>query len=139
MTFYVLDTDMLTLYQLGHPAIVDHVRNCPAEQLAVSVITVEEQMIGWYTKIRQAKKRDELARAYQRLAHAVSFLARLQILPFPELAIERYENLRAAHRRLGKNDLRIAAIALENTATLITRNLHDFEQVPGLKIEDWSK
>ena len=113
--------------------------NCPADQLAVSVITVEEQLTGWYTKLRRAKKRDQLARAYDRLANAVSFLSGLQILPFPEPTIERYEDLRATHRRIGKNDLRIAAIVLEHAATLVTRNIQDFQQIPGLKIEDWSK
>ena len=51
----------------------------------------------------------------------------------------RYEQLRASFRRIGKNDLRIAAIALEHGATLATRNVQDFRQIPGLQIEDWSK
>jgi tRNA(fMet)-specific endonuclease VapC len=47
--------------------------------------------------------------------------------------------LRAAHRRLDKDDLRIAAIVLEDDDTLVTRNAKDFRQIPGLRIEDWSK
>lgn len=35
-------------------------------------------------------------------------------------------------------DLRIAAVALTNDATLITGNLSDFRRVPGLRVEDWT-
>lgn len=57
----------------------------------------------------------------------------------PQARIVRYESLRKAHRNVGKNDLRIAAIALEHSAIVVTRNAHDFNQIPGLTIEDWSK
>jgi len=138
MSLVVLDTDVLTLYQLGDPAIVRGVQSLPLLQLGVSVISIEEELTGWYTRLRRARKRDQLARVYQRLTDSVRFLARFQILSFTEPAILRYEHLRAAHRRLGKNDLRIAAIVLEANATLATRNLRDFRQIEGLQIEEWS-
>ena len=138
MTLYVLDTDILTLFQMGHPEVIRHVQGYVADQLAVSVISVEEQLTGWYTKLRRAKKREHLARAYERFARSITFLSKLRILPFPEGTIARYEGLRAVHRQIGKNDLRIAAIVLDQAAILVTRNLQDFQQIPGLAIENWS-
>ena len=139
MSLYVLDTDTMTLYQHGHPRVAQHVLAHLMAELAIAVISVEEELTGWYTKLRQVRKRDQLARVYQRLSEAVPFFARFQILSFTEPAIVRYESLRVAHRRVGKNDLRIAAIALEHGATVVTRNSRDFKQVAGLTIEDWSK
>ncbi|MBI2805850.1 MAG: type II toxin-antitoxin system VapC family toxin [Planctomycetes bacterium] len=139
MSLHVLDTDMLTLYQAGRAFVVQRVQACPPTQLAVCVISVEEELTGWYTKLRMAKKRDQLARAYQRLADAIGFLSHVRILPFPEPAIDRYETLRKSHRHVSKNDLRIAAIVLELGATPVTRNARDFHQIAGLAFEDWSK
>ncbi len=47
------------------------------------------------------------------------------------------EELRKLLRRVGTMDLKIAAICLVHDATLITRNLADFGQVPGLRVENW--
>jgi tRNA(fMet)-specific endonuclease VapC len=138
MSLIVLDTDVLTLYQLGDAVVVRRAQAHPLSELGVSVITVEEELTGWYTQVRRARRRAQLARVYQKLTDSIRFLARFQILSFTEPAIIRYEDLRAAHRRLGKNDLRIAAIVLETGASLATRNLRDFRQVEGLQIEDWS-
>jgi tRNA(fMet)-specific endonuclease VapC len=41
--------------------------------------------------------------------------------------------------KLGKMDLRIAATVLERAAILVTRNVRDFQRVPGLRTEDWTK
>lgn len=139
MSLYVLDTDIMTLYQHGHPVVVQNVLAHPLLELAITVISVEEELTGWYTKLRQVRKRDQLARVYQRLSESVPFFARFQILSFTEPAIICYESLRTAHRRIGKNDLRISAIALEHGATIVTRNSRDFKHVAGLTIEDWSK
>ncbi len=47
-------------------------------------------------------------------------------------------NFRSQRIRIGTQDLRIASIAIAHGGTVLTRNRKDFEQVPGLTIEDWS-
>jgi tRNA(fMet)-specific endonuclease VapC len=41
-------------------------------------------------------------------------------------------------KKSGRADLLIAAITLANQATLVTPNVKDFRQVPGLPIENWA-
>ncbi len=139
MSLYVLDTDTLQLYQDGHARVVDRIRTVAAADRAVSVVTVEEQLSGWYAQLRQAKTSERLAWAYRRLAATIRFLARIQIVDFEEGAIRRCEQFKRLKLRVRKMDLRIAATVLEQGATLVTRNVHDFQQVPDLPIEDWSK
>jgi tRNA(fMet)-specific endonuclease VapC len=139
MSLFVLDTDMLTLVQEGHPGASQRFLATPAHELAITVLTVEEQLSGWYTQVRKAKRPDRLAWAYRRLAQNVGFLARLQIVTYDEAAIQRCDQLRKQNVKLKTFDLRIAAIVLEQKAILVTRNKRDFEKVPGLPVEDWSR
>jgi tRNA(fMet)-specific endonuclease VapC len=39
--------------------------------------------------------------------------------------------------RVGTGDLMIASIVLAHEATLLSRNLRDFERVPDLEVYDW--
>jgi tRNA(fMet)-specific endonuclease VapC len=138
MSGYVLDTDVLTLYQEGHEAVCRNCASHPLSELALTVISIEEQLTGWYTLLRRPQSREQLARIYLRMTEVVRFSARLTILSFTEAAIGRYEELLTRKLNVGKMDLRIAAIALEQQATVVTRNVPDFRRVPGLKVEDWS-
>src|SRR2546421_416423 len=114
MSLYILDTDTLTLFQHFHPVVSQRIVSVPPTDLAVSIISVEEQLSGWYTALRQAKKPDVLARVYARLRDNVVFLSGRQILLYTEAAIQRYEDLLKLKLKVGKMDLKIAAIALEN-------------------------
>lgn len=138
MSLFVLDTDTLSLLQRGHPAVCARVAGQQQTDLAVTVITVEEQLTGWYTLVRQARRRDQLVVAYASLADSVTTLSGWAILPLTEPALDRFDQLRALRLNVGANDLRIAAIALEHGAAVVTRNLRDFGRVPGLVCEDWS-
>jgi len=139
MNLYVLDTDMLQLFQDDNPEVIAHVRATKRESITISVVTVEEQLSGWYTQLRQAKDHNRLAWAYRRLAVTIRFLSQIQILDFDEPAIRRCQQLKKLKLKVRKMDLRIAATVLECDAILVTRNVRDFQQVPGLQIEDWSK
>ncbi len=139
MTMYVLDTDMLTLVQEGHPEASRRFLEHDPEEVAVIVLSVEEQLSGWYTQLRKAKSAERLAWAYDRLTNNVRFLSRLQILTFNKAAIDRFEDLRKRKLKIGRIDLRIAVTVLEHKSILVTRNSRDFKKVPGLVIEDWWK
>jgi tRNA(fMet)-specific endonuclease VapC len=60
------------------------------------------------------------------------------VIDFDGSAVEQLAQLRKAKVNIGTMDLKIAAICLAHDATLLTRNLSDFNTVPGLKAEDWS-
>jgi tRNA(fMet)-specific endonuclease VapC len=138
MSLYVLDTDILTLYRRNHPVVVSRIDAQPPDELAITVMSVEEQLSGWYRMLRRARQPDKLAAAYEELAEATAFLGGWRILSFPLPAIARYRQLCSLKLNVGKADLRSAAIALEFGATVVTRNLHDFQRVPNLTVEDWS-
>ena len=138
MPLFVRDTDTFSLFLKGQPQVCAHVLGQPLPQTTTTIITVEEELSGWYTLLRRAKGRQALARTYHRMTETVEALACFRLLSFTEEAIARFESLRKQHPRLGRNDLRIAAITLENQATLVTRNRIDFDQIEGLAVVDCS-
>ncbi|MGB2609860.1 MAG: type II toxin-antitoxin system VapC family toxin [Isosphaeraceae bacterium] len=136
MSLFVLGTDLLTLYYRGDPIVVRSVDARPATDLAISALTVDEQLTGWYTLPRQARRTEEIARAYAHLGDAVVRLARWRILPYTESAIARVAQLKVLRLTVRLLDLRIAAIPLETGAVVVAHNQRDFGRVPGLVVED---
>lgn len=62
---------------------------------------------------------------------------KLGVLPFDQDAATLFAGLRHSFRRTGTMDLKIAAICLAHDAMLLTRNLTDFQHIPGLRVENW--
>jgi hypothetical protein len=60
MSLFVLDTDHVTRYYRGDPIVVRRVDSVPASDFAISVSTVDEQLTGWYTVGRRARRPDEI-------------------------------------------------------------------------------
>jgi tRNA(fMet)-specific endonuclease VapC len=139
MTRFVLDTDIVSLLQQGNPAVARHVALHPPEEVATTIITIEEQLSSWYTLLRRAKTAKAMVPVYQRMSDTVQFLAGLPILSFTDTAADLYQGLRKQNPRTGRMDLLIAAIALAHRAILVTRNVSDFDGIANLKVEDWSR
>ena len=108
-----------------------------AESVATTVVCVEEHVRGWLARIARARTSDATVAAYAKFQRAVEDLGRGVVLPFDAAAASQFEQLRSRKLGLGTADLRIAAIALSTGQLLLSRNLRDFELVPGLRAEDW--
>jgi tRNA(fMet)-specific endonuclease VapC len=140
MSRYILDTDCFSLWQQNHPMMVQRVE-VNAENLAVTIVTVEEVIRGWFNVINQASapsQADKLVWGYTRLWDTLDDFKNLNILKFDQNASTIYTEFHRQIRRIGTQDLRIAAIVLANNAILVTRNNRDFSQVPDLVQEDWT-
>jgi tRNA(fMet)-specific endonuclease VapC len=48
MSLYLLDTDTVSLYQHGHPLVCAAVAGRRNGAVVISIMTVEEQLSGWY-------------------------------------------------------------------------------------------
>ena len=140
MTLYVIDTDILSLYQRNHPQASVQIRLARqnALTLATTVVTVEEQYAGRLAQIRKAKTPEVLITAYELLTTTFSLFSQLKILGYDRTADDYFRQFRQQRIRIGTQDLRIASIALAHSAIIVTRNHKDFGQVPNLIIKDWS-
>ncbi|MBI1923153.1 type II toxin-antitoxin system VapC family toxin [Candidatus Poribacteria bacterium] len=137
---YVLDTDTVSLIQRGREGVRHRIETTPPEQMAVTVVTVVEQMRGWLAEIHRAKEgTTSLIYAYQRFQKTVDYYCGLTILPFDDAAAMQLAELRKQKIRMSTQDVRIAAITLAVGGILISCNIRDFSQVPNLVTEDWSQ
>ena len=142
MTRVVLDTDHLTELQLGSDAGVrpDSRLSRPDEQLqvATTIVGVEEQLRGRLAVIGRAKGASRSVVAYEGLFRLIAFCKYWRIPPFDLRAAAVHESLPTKTiQRVGSMDGKIASIVLANGARLLSRNLRDFRQVPGLIVEEW--
>jgi tRNA(fMet)-specific endonuclease VapC len=75
------------------------------------------------------------------LARLTEFFSAFSSLPFDDAAAEQYGIIRTQLARegrpIGPNDLMIAATALANDRTLISRNQSELHRVPGLRVVSW--
>ena len=140
----ILDTDVFSFLEL--PDSPEYLRLSsriaqldPPVPVAVTVITYEEQSRGRLAAVNSAKTPFQLKQTYTHLLQHIRNYQKIPLLEFDEAAISIASELRKAKVRIGTLDLRIASIAIANNALLITRNFKDFEHVPHLRIEDWTK
>lgn len=136
MTLWILDTDHISLYQRGDLNVINRLSLANAKNLAVTVISLEEQMYGRLSEIKKATSAISLITAYSRLEITLDYFKSVQVLPFDQNAHTTFESLIRQKLRVGTQDLRIAVIALSVNGIVVTRNQKDFGKVPNLQVEN---
>ena len=137
----VLDTSYVSLFEHPEGAQAESLRErlvkSPDRNIVTTAITPEEQMRGWLSAIHGQRDIERQVKYYERLVGLFRFFADWRILPFDDSAAGKFNSLRSKRIRIGTMDLKIASIVLVHDATLLSKNLRDFEKVPGLRVEDW--
>lgn len=127
---YLLDTVIIIDHFAEFAAATQLVERLATNEVAVSVITYMETYQG---VLRSADRPSAQAKF-------TAFMEATPILPFSPGAARICAELREQLRRDGKRvraralDLLTAAIALEHALSLVTRNVRDYADIPGMTL-----
>ena len=135
----ILDNDHISVLQHDSVSAVDLRKRLvdAGDQITTSVITYEEQLRSWLSRLAKSRDVHDQIPFYQRLASMAGFFGNWQLVEFGEEAADAFRSFRKQKIRISSTDLKIASIAIASGAVLLSRNLADFEQVPGLQVENW--
>lgn len=127
---YLIDTDHVIDHLAEQPAVVTLLNRLTADGIAISIITYMEV----YEGIVRDPDPEEARAKFDR------FLAGVPVLPFSEAVAQtcarvRHE-LRTQHKRVNSRalDLLNAGTAIHHGLTFVTRNLEDYDDIPGLQL-----
>jgi tRNA(fMet)-specific endonuclease VapC len=129
MSLYLIDTDWVVDCLNDQEPAVRTLAALSGDGLAVSLISYGEQYQGaHYGRDPQAQ-----------IEGLREFLQDKDLLALTERTMEHFAVVRGQlsrqlRQQIGDLDLLIAATALEHNLTLLTRNVRDFQNIPGLKL-----
>jgi tRNA(fMet)-specific endonuclease VapC len=139
---FLLDTDHISILQKQSgpefAALTARIAQHQPQDLAFSVVSFHEQVLGCHTYLARARTSADAVRGYGMLDRVLQDFGAALVLAFDGAAAAVYHGLLAQRVRLATMDLRIAAIALAPGLILLTRNVRDFGKVPGLPTQDWT-
>jgi tRNA(fMet)-specific endonuclease VapC len=138
----ILDTDHLSVLQWQEQPACDRLLarldQLAPDDIATTIVSFHEQVQGWLAYLQRARKPEQIVRAYAKLEAVWRSFLKMNVLSFTDEAQARFTSVRRECPRLATMDVRIASIALVTGASLLSRNLRDFRDVPGLAVEDWT-
>jgi tRNA(fMet)-specific endonuclease VapC len=130
---YLLDTNTCVFYLRGKLNLDEIIRDKGIDNFYISEITVVELRFG-------AENSDNPSKSHKAVD---AFLNGLSIIPIFG-CIKRYAKEKVRLRKMGKPindefDLLIGVTSVENKLTLVTDNTKHFENISGIKLENWFK
>jgi len=127
---FLLDTDICSAH-MRRPAKLAHRFIQYTGQIAISTVTLAELYAG-------AHKHSQVNRL---LALIADLLQEVQVIDFDTACAEKFGQVRGTLLQQGisvpTTDLMIASAALVHNLTLVTHNTADFQNIPGLMLDDW--
>ena len=145
MPVYLLDTDIFSEYlneetlPTSDAPITRRIAALAPGEVTLCIVTLTEVMRGMLNLLQRMEKVGKDATGYALLMRADYALHRFPIASYTEEAHIHFTGFSPAIRRLGRADCQIAAVALANNYTIVTRNRRHFSQIPGILIEDWTR
>jgi len=137
----VLDTNVISelLRRVPAPVVEQRLRTFPSDDFFTTAISEAEIRFG-LAILPAGRKRHAMQARVEGILREV-FSGR--ILPFDSAAAEAYAQIagdrRAEGRPIALFDAQIAAITLAHAATLVTRNVRDFEGCGLAVIDPWAE
>jgi tRNA(fMet)-specific endonuclease VapC len=137
---HLLDCDTLTHLHYGNEKVARRLDQCEDDDIGIAIVTKAEILRGRYDAVLKAADGEQLLRAQNLLHRTEELLATMILVLLDDRAAREFDRLRRrrALRKIGHADLLLASMVLANQATLVTRNLRHFRQVPNLNLEDWA-
>jgi tRNA(fMet)-specific endonuclease VapC len=127
---FLLDTDTCSAH-MRRPAKLGHRFIQYTGQLAISSVTLAELYAGAY-------KHSQVNRL---LGLIGDLLQEVQVIDFDSACAEKFGQVRGTLLQQGISvptvDLMIASAALVHNLTLVTHNTADYQNIPGLRLDDW--
>lgn len=135
----LLDSDHLTVlkYVTGerYRRLRGKLDAAVGEVIGTTVVNVEEQMRGWISVIAKERQPRRQMSAYRELANLFEFIRPFRVALLTDAAVDRLDQYGSI--KISMSDRKIAAITLAHDALLLTANKRDYEQIPGLRFENW--
>jgi tRNA(fMet)-specific endonuclease VapC len=127
---YLLDTDICSAH-MRRPAKLAHRFIQHVGQLAISTVVLGELYTGAYHHPQTVRL----------LALIADLLREVTVLDFDTVCAEQIGKTRGSLLRQGIQvataDMMIATAALVHDLILVTHNTADYQNIPGLRLEDW--
>jgi tRNA(fMet)-specific endonuclease VapC len=127
---FLLDTDTCSAYLKSNPRVANRFLQYGG-RLHISTITLGE-LFTWAKRAKAPPKR---------MQGLLDLLNEVQILNIDDAVAQRFGDVRAGLLDAGQAapsmDIMNAATALIHNLTLVTHNVADYANVPGLTVVDW--
>ena len=130
---YLIDTDIIIFALRGDKTVLAKFEENKTIPISISMVTYAELVFG--AKRSQNEQTNMIKVNHIREIYPIEELNVGVMEVFADIKTKMY----AKAIRIEDMDLFIAATAMYNDLTLVTNNTKHFENIPGLKFENWKR